>query len=168
MISSLKLSFACVCMSASRPWLPMPSAIRSLFTAFPLKTFPSSPLPSNSTVTVPRLYIYNTTSNPMTPSWDAKCLKWQVHPLSTKLKQTFFQLEFPECIFVTSSRSASPSGELPFLVQPNYEIVPLHKLHRFVVSKFEIPANSRMTAYLNLIDTKIHAAWVRFQCFVLI
>jgi hypothetical protein len=28
------------------------------------------------------------------------------------------------------------------------------------VSKLEIPANSRATAYLNLVDTKVHAAWV--------
>jgi hypothetical protein len=62
---------------------------------------------------------------------------------------------------VGSSRHASPSGELPFLVLPTtQEIVPLYKLHQLLVSKFEIPANSRVTAYLNLIDTKIHAAWV--------
>ena len=64
-----------------------------------------------------------------------------------------------------SSRHASPTGELPFLVLPSTppEIVPFHKLHDFVVSKFEIPANPRMTVYLNLIDTKIHAAWVSLR-----
>lgn len=60
-----------------------------------------------------------------------------------------------------SSRHASPSGELPFLVLPGtQEIVPLYRLHQLIVSKFEIPANPKVTAYLNLIDTKIHSAWV--------
>jgi len=67
---------------------------------------------------------------------------------------------------VGSSRHASPSGELPFLVLPGtQEIVPLYRLHQLIVSKFKIPANPTVTAYLNLIDTKIHAAWVR-QIFV--
>jgi hypothetical protein len=76
--------------------------------------------------------------------------------------QTFLRLEWDECGFVAGCRHSSPSGELPFLVLPTSpsEIVPLHKLHRFIVEKDKIPANERVTMYLNLIDTKIHAAWV--------
>lgn len=61
-----------------------------------------------------------------------------------------------------ATHHSSPSGELPFLIQPTSppEIVPLHKLHQLVVSKFKIPFNARATVYLNLVDTKIHAAWV--------
>lgn len=75
-------------MSTPRPWLPMPSPIRRLFTAFPLITFPSSPLPSScpSPVNVPRLYIYSTSSDQTFPSWDAESLKWQV---SSKGKKIF-------------------------------------------------------------------------------
>jgi hypothetical protein len=154
-------------MSTPRPWLPMPSPIRRLFTAFPLQTFPPAPLPSScpAPVTVPRLYIHAITSDPHIPSWDAECLKWQVrHSLDTisNVLQTFLRIEWEECILVPSCRHSSPFGELPFLVQPlsPVEIVPLHKLHHLIVSKFEIPANSRITAYMNLIDTKIHVAWV--------
>ena len=46
------------------------------------------------------------------------------------------------------------------LPNPKAEIVPLYKLHDFIVSKLGIPENERMTVYLNLVDTKIHAAWV--------
>jgi len=141
-------------MSTPRPRIPVPSPIRRLFNAFPLQTFPSTPLPSScpAPVNVPRLFIHSATSDSANPSWDAECLKWQ----------TFLRLEWEECSFVSASRHASPSGELPFLIQPTSppEIVPLHKLHQLVVSKLEIPANSRATAYLNLVDTKIHAAWV--------
>jgi hypothetical protein len=61
---------------------------------------------------------------------------------------------------VPGSVHSSPSGELPFLVLPTTEIVPLHKIHHLIVSKFEIPANPKATVFLNLVDTKIHAAWV--------
>ena len=46
------------------------------------------------------------------------------------------------------------------LPNPKAEIVPLYKLHDFIVSKLGNPENERMTVYLNLVDTKIHAAWV--------
>ena len=60
-----------------------------------------------------------------------------------------------------ASAHSSPSGQLPFLILPSTnEIIPLHKLHHLIVSKFEIPANPRATIFLNLVDTKIHSAWV--------
>jgi hypothetical protein len=63
---------------------------------------------------------------------------------------------------MSGCRHSSPSGELPFLVlpSPKSEIVPLYKLHQFIVEKNRIPSNERVTVYLNLIDTKIHLAWV--------
>jgi hypothetical protein len=76
------------------------------------------------------------------------------------------RLHWEECVFVRGGPDASPSGELPILMHLNEsraEIVPLHKLHRLVVTKFNLPGNVRVTAYLNLLDTKIHAAWVHFQ-----
>ena len=69
----------------TRPWLPIPSPVRRLFTSFPLQTFPPSSLPSscpNPTEQVPRLFIYaNNSLDVNIPSWDAQCLKWQVIPL---------------------------------------------------------------------------------------
>ena len=60
-----------------------------------------------------------------------------------------------------ASANSSPSGQLPFLILPSTnDIIPLHKLHHLIVSKFEIPANPRATIFLNLVDTKIHSAWV--------
>ena len=68
-----------------RPWLPIPSPIRRLFTSFPLQTFPPAPLPSSCPppTTLPRLYIL--TTDPLGPSWDAECLKWQVNPRTTSV-----------------------------------------------------------------------------------
>jgi hypothetical protein len=66
--------------TSPRPWLPIPSPIRRLFTSFPLQTFPPAPLPSSSPppTSLPRLYVL--TADPLGPSWDAESLKWQVNP----------------------------------------------------------------------------------------
>jgi len=75
--------------------------------------------------------------------------------------ETFLRLQWKECVVVPGSIHSSPSGQLPFLILPSTnDIIPLHKLHNLIVSKFEIPANPRATIFLNLVDTKIHSAWV--------
>lgn len=67
----------------ARPWLPIPSPIRRLFTSFPLQTFPPAPLPSScpQPSDVPRLFIHASSPADL-PSWDAQSLKWQVIVLS--------------------------------------------------------------------------------------
>jgi hypothetical protein len=104
-----------------RPWLPMPSPIRRLFTAFPLKTFPPSPLPSSCPppVAVPRLYIHSDTINPLLPSWDAECLKWQVNssPLLTHTDYCvdFSQLRMGWMYFCTEFATFKSFGGITFL-----------------------------------------------------
>lgn len=69
-------------MSSGKAWIPMPPPIRRLFTAFPLQTYPAADLPSSCPppVTYPRLCVHGS-SDSSYPTWDAECLKWQVHLL---------------------------------------------------------------------------------------
>lgn len=154
----------------ARPWLALPAPLKHLFSLFPLRTLPSSPLPSRTQLHRDQhtLYTFTTASGTAhnAPSFNPTCLKWQ-----TYLK--FLALDFRT---VASTNHASPTGALPFLIplstsetvsgadargQPS--VVSSNRLQKWARENGlgrEEPESMRYEAYMALLDHRIRRAWV--------
>ncbi|KAK4166628.1 hypothetical protein QBC43DRAFT_313037 [Cladorrhinum sp. PSN259] len=98
------------------PWgtLQIPKPIQQLFNQFPLLTYPANDLPARTQAlthsTLPTLYIFTTDEDAASglPSFNPTCLKYQT---LLRLTQTPHRTQ-------PSTNHASPTGSLPFLIQP--------------------------------------------------
>ena len=149
-------------------WLALPAPLKHIFSLFPLRILPCSPLPIRTAHDRDRntLYVFtdSISSEHNAPSFNPTCLKWQ-----TYLK--FLDLDFRT---VASTNHASPTGALPFLMPGmlsgsqgeaagQVSVVPSNRLQQWARDKGlgrEEPDSMRYDAYISLLDHRIRRAWV--------
>ena len=158
----------------TRSWLALPPPLKHLFSLFPLRTLPASPLPARTAShrSVNTLHVFSSYSAAANnaPSFNPTCLKWQ-----TYLK--FLGVKFQT---VVSTNHASPTGVLPFLLPASSSgndgdgetwhepVVASNRLVKWVRERGmgrEEMTGMRYEAYMALLDHRIRRAWVRLTSF---